>query len=51
MFHLDVKCKETSSDDQQCSGGLEFKLNSSIGKQQPGVCLLVRKQASWYPGN
>ena len=28
--------------------GWNCKLNISIGKQQPDVCLLVRKQASWY---
>jgi hypothetical protein len=25
MFHLDMKCKETSSEDEQCSGGLELQ--------------------------
>ena len=28
--------------------GWNCKLKSSIGKQQPDVCLLVRKWDSWY---
>ena len=51
MSHRDVECKQISAGYQQCSSGLEFKTNSSIGKQQPDVCRLVCELVSLYPGN